>query len=128
MRTLVVEDNATFRKTFIEVLRKNFPFMLVEEAVDGVEALRKVEAFMPELVFMDVRLPGETGLAVTKKIRALHPDMPIIILTEYDLPEYRQAALDNGANDFIVKGSLSPRMIETLVESISSHTTPSGRT
>ena len=128
MRTLVVEDNATFRKTFIEALRKNFPFMLVEEAVDGVEALRKVEAFMPELVFMDVRLPGETGLEVTKKIRALHPDMPIIILTDYDLPEYRQAALDNGANDFIVKGSLSPHMIETLVESISSHTTPSGRT
>jgi len=117
MRTLIVEDNVTFRNTFKEVLCKKFPFMVVEEAVDGVEAMEKVETFLPELVFMDVRLPGETGLELTKKIKASHPEIIIIILTDYNLPEYRKAAFHSGADDFVVKGSLSPSAIEALVKS-----------
>ena len=120
MRTLIVQDNATFRKTFKEVLSQKFPFMVVEEAMHGVEAMEKLETFLPDLVFMDVRLPGETGLELTKKIKASHPDILIIILTDYNLPEYRKAAFDSGADDFVVKGSLNPAAIEALVKSISS--------
>jgi CheY-like chemotaxis protein len=120
MRTLIVEDNVTFRNTFKEVLCKRFPSMLVEEALDGVEALEKVETFLPDLVFMDIRLPGETGLELTKRIKADHPEILIIILTDYNLPEYREAAFASGADDFVVKGSLNPAAIEALVKSISS--------
>jgi DNA-binding NarL/FixJ family response regulator len=120
MRILIVEDNATFRNTFKQVLCKKFPFMVVEEAMNGAEAMEKVETFLPELVFMDIRLPGETGLELTKKIKASHPQILIIILTDYNLPEYRKAAFDNGADDFVVKGSLNPAAIETLVKSICS--------
>jgi CheY-like chemotaxis protein len=120
MRTLIVEDNVTFRNTFKEVLCKRFPSMLVEEAPDGVEALEKVETFLPDLVFMDIRLPGETGLELTKRIKADHPEILIIILTDYNLPEYREAAFASGADDFVVKGSLNPAAIEALVKSISS--------
>jgi len=94
--------------------------MVVEEAVDGAEALEKVKAFRPDLIFMDIRLPGETGLELTKKIKASHPEIVIIILTHYDLPEYREAANDGGADDFIPKGSLNLADIEQLVKSISS--------
>jgi CheY-like chemotaxis protein len=118
MRTLIVEDNSTFRKTFKEVLCKQFPSMMVEEAMDGVEATEKVETFLPDLVFMDIRLPGETGLELTKKIRVSHPEIHIIILTDYNLPEYQKAAFDSGANDFVVKGSLNAAAIEVLVKSI----------
>ena len=118
MKILIVEDNATFRKTFKEVLCKRFPLMVVEEAQDGAGALEKIETFMPELVFMDIRLPGETGLALTKKIKAGHPEILIIILTDYNFPEYREAALDSGADDFVAKGSLNPAAIEALVKSI----------
>ena len=117
MRTLIVEDNETFRKTFREVLCKKFPSMVVEEAMDGVEATKKVETFMPDLVFMDIRLPGETGLELTKKIKVSHPEIHIIILTDYNLPEYRKAAFDSGADDFIVKGSLNATAIEALLKS-----------
>ena len=120
MRTLIVEDNVTFRNTLKEVLCKKFPFMVVEEAVDGVEAMEKVETFLPDLVFMDIRLPGETGLELTKRIKADRPEILIIILTDYNLPEYREAAFASGADDFVVKGSLSPSAIEALVKSISS--------
>jgi two-component system response regulator NreC len=118
MRTLIVEDNAIFRKTFKGVLCKKFPLMVVEEAVDGVEATEKVETFLPDLVFMDVRLPGETGLELTKKIKVSHPEIRIIILTDHNLPEYRKAAFDSGADDFVVKGSLNAAAIEALVKSI----------
>ena len=118
MRTLIVEDNATLRKTFKEVLRKKFPSMVIEEAMDGTEATEKVETFLPHLVFMDIRLPGETGLELTKKIRVSHPEMHIIVLTDYNLPEYRKAAFDSGADDSVVKGSLNAPAIEALVKSI----------
>jgi len=118
MRTLIVEDNAIFRKTFKKVLCKKFPFMVVEEAVDGVEAAEKVETFLPDLVFMDVRLPGETGLELTKKIKVSHPEIHIVILTDHNLLEYRKAAFDSGADDFVVKGSLNAAAIEALVKSI----------
>jgi DNA-binding NarL/FixJ family response regulator len=118
MRTLIVEDNAIFRKTFKGVLCKKFPLMVVEEAVDGVEATEKVETFLPDLVFMDVRLPGDTGLELTKKIKVSHPEIHIIILTDHNLLEYRKAAFDSGADDFVVKGSLNAAAIEALVKSI----------
>ena len=118
MRTLIVEDNTTFRKTFKDMLCKRFPLMLVEEALDGAEALEKAETFMPDLIFMDIRLPGETGLEVTKKIKASRPEVVIIILTGYNLPEYREAAFDCGADDFAIKESLNPAAIEALVKSI----------
>ena len=120
MRTLIVEDNVTFRNTFKEVLCNKFPLMVVEEAMNGAEAMEKVETFLPELVFMDIRLPGETGLELTKKIKASHPQILIIILTDYNLPEYQKAAFDSGADDFVVKGSLNPAAIEALVKSICS--------
>ena len=120
LKTLIVEDNATFRKTFKEVLCKTFPLMAVEEAQDGVEALKKIETFVPDLVFMDIRLPGQTGLELTKKIKTSHPEVTVIILTDYNLPEYREAAFDSGADDFVVKGSLNPAAIEVLVKLISS--------
>lgn len=116
-KTLIVEDNSTFRKAFKRVLRKRFPLMAVEEARDAAEALEKVEMFLPQLVFMDVSLPGESGLELTKKIKASHPEVFIIILTDYNLPEYREAAFDSGADDFIVKGSLNPAAIEALLKS-----------
>jgi len=106
-RILIVEDNITFRQTFKTALCKRFPFAVVEDAADGTEALEKVNNFQPDIIFMDIRLPGESGLGLTEKIRAEYPDMIIIILTDYDLPEYREAALHGGADEFISKGVLN---------------------
>ncbi|MBW2330881.1 MAG: response regulator transcription factor [Deltaproteobacteria bacterium] len=66
---------------------------------------------------MDIRLPGESGLELTKRIKATHPEIAIIILTAYDLPEYREAAYDGGADAFIPKSSLKLPDIAVLIES-----------
>jgi DNA-binding NarL/FixJ family response regulator len=116
--TLLVEDNAPFRQTLFDILSSQFPSIVIEEAADGEEAFQKIESVLPNLIFMDIKLPGENGLQLTQKIKAKHPEVIIIILTSYDLPEYREAAYQYGANHFIVKGSSTNEEILALVRSI----------
>jgi DNA-binding NarL/FixJ family response regulator len=119
-RALIVEDNIPFRQFFQENLHDHFPLMAVEEAGEGVEAMQKVNSGCPDLIFMDIRLPGESGLDLTKKIKQKYPDVKIMILTSYDLPEYRETAKKYGADHFIIKGSASWDEIINIVTSISS--------
>jgi len=118
-KTLIVEDNASFRQYFKENLQTRFPSMVIEEVGDGNEVLRAVEVLGPALIFMDIRLPGENGLQLTKKIRKNHSEIKIVILTSYDLPEYREAAFQYGANSFVTKDSLNWGEIDALIKSIS---------
>jgi len=117
-RALIVEDSNFYRQLLKETLCSQFPKMDISEAVDGEEALKKVTAVPPDLIFMDIKLPGESGLEVTKKIKAQYPDMVVIILTSYDLPEYREAAFQFKANHFLSKGSATKEHIVALVKSI----------
>ncbi|MGZ3525726.1 MAG: response regulator transcription factor [Thermodesulfobacteriota bacterium] len=104
-KTLIVEDNVTFRQMLKESLGSRFPTMEIEEELDGRDLFNKIDSFHFKIVFMDIRLPGENGLELTKKIKQNYPDIIIVILTSYDLPEYRQAALKSMADCFALKGS-----------------------
>jgi DNA-binding NarL/FixJ family response regulator len=117
-KTLVVEDSLAFRQTLVDILTTKFPGMILEEACDGKEALQKVADLLPDLIFMDIKLPGENGLQLTQRIKQKYPQIKIIILTSYDLPEYRNASSQYGADHFIVKGSTTYGDILFLVESI----------
>ena len=116
LKTLIVDDSATFLKTFRGALCERFPFMVIEEAPDATEAWQKIKTFLPDVIFMDIRLPGESGLELTKRIKASHPEIAIIILTAYDLREYREAAYDGGADAFIPKSSLNLADIAALIK------------
>jgi DNA-binding NarL/FixJ family response regulator len=117
-RVLVVEDSTIFRTLLKETLQSRVPSMEILEAVDGEEAMKEITARLPNLIFMDVKLPGENGLDLTAKIKAKYPDVTVIVLTSYDTPEYREAAVKAKANHFLAKGSSSREGILTLVESI----------
>jgi len=117
-KTLIVEDNPLFRQTILEILSHQFPSMVLEGAADGKTALEKIEDSLPDLIFMDIRLPGENGLHLTEHIKRRHPQIVVAILTSYDWPEYREAAYKFGANYFIMKGSSTNREIVELIESI----------
>ncbi len=118
LKVLIVEDNLVFRETFKKRLNDNFPSMVVKEASNGDEALQKVTEAQPDLIFMDIRLPGANGLQLTRKIKKDLPNIHIAILTDYDLPEYRQAAKEYGADRFFVKSSFNWDEVEALVKSI----------
>ena len=72
----------------------------------------------PFLVSVDISLPGENGLDLTRKIKNGHPEMQVVILTSHDVPEYRDAARRCGANHFMVKGSASFQEILGVAHSI----------
>ncbi len=118
LKALIVENNAFFRRMLKENLLARFPSMVIQEAEEGKEALQRVQALQPELIFMDLQLPGENGLQLTKKIRTSHPGTKVIILTGHDIPEYREAATRCGANAFITKDSLNAGQVEELVKSL----------
>jgi DNA-binding NarL/FixJ family response regulator len=101
-----------------EMLAFRFPGLEIEEACDGEEALRKLENTNPDLIFMDIRLPGMNGLEVTKIIKEANSDVEVVILTSYDIPEYRAAALRSGASHFFTKGNAGSDEIADFVRSI----------
>jgi CheY-like chemotaxis protein len=112
-RILIVEDNAYFLQFLTETLHSRIPSVGIVEAGNGEEALQKIKAFPPDAVLMDLRLPGENGIELTKKIKARYPDIIVVILTNYDLPEYREAASQSGANHFLSKDSFL-KMIDSI--------------
>jgi len=115
---LVVEDSTIFRTLLRETLQSRFPSMEIFEAADGKEAMKEITACLPDLIFIDIKLPGENGLDLTAKIKAKYPGVIVIILTSYDTPEYREAALKVKADHFLAKGSSSRDGILALVESV----------
>jgi DNA-binding NarL/FixJ family response regulator len=92
--------------------------MDIIEAADGVEAFQKIDSHPPNLIFMDIRLPGENGLELTRRIKAGYPDVIVIILTSYDSPEYRKAANQYKADYFFSKDAIVNDGLFTLVKSI----------
>ena len=116
-KILIVEDNDIFRQALRNLLSSRYPSMSFKEARDGGEALNEMSDFDPDLIFMDIKLPGENGLKLTEKIRAVNSEVKIIILTSHDLPEYREAARVGGADHFFTKTSSKASEIFALIDS-----------
>ena len=118
LKTLIVDDNASFRGIIRDTLNALFPSMAIQEASEGSEAIQKVASFQPQVIFMDIRLPDENGLDLTKRIKASHPDTKVIIMTAYDAVEYREAATRFGAQGYFAKDALSTEQLEALIKSL----------
>lgn len=118
LKALIVEDNASFREMLRDKLQTLYPSMIISEAADGDEALQEVDALKPELIFMDIRLPGANGIELTRKIKARCSNIKIIFLTNYDSLEYREAAIRSGGCCYIPKGSLDLIQLENLLNSL----------
>ncbi len=116
-RILVVEDNALFRQALKDVLHDQFPYIEIYEAFNGEEALKQIEILRPHLMFVDLRLPGENGVEVTRKIKDRYPNIIVVMLTGYDLPEYKEASWQH-CDYFVSKQSMLKQDILALVESV----------
>ncbi len=112
---LIIEDNVPLLRTMRDILTAQFPSLRVEGATTGEKAMERVIADAPEMIFVDINLPGENGLAITRRIKERNPDTFVVMHTSYDTPEYRNAAFDVGANRFLPKGDTSVETILDLV-------------
>ena len=111
-RLLIVDDQSRARQSLSALLMIDFPQIELSEASDGKDALRQVEAIHPDIVVMDVLMPGGDGIEGTRSIKARYPIIKVILYSMYG--EYESAALAAGADAFIMKGAPS----ETLVAAI----------
>ena len=103
IRVLIVDDQALVRVGFRMIIEARDDLEVVGEAGDGEQAVRLAAQTRPDVVLMDVRMPGMDGLAATAKLTAA-PDAPrVIMLTTYDLDESLYAALRAGASGFLLK-------------------------
>jgi CheY-like chemotaxis protein len=76
-RTMLVEDSPSFRQVVKANLQDQFPSMDIIEAADGIEAFQKIDGHPPNLIFMDISLPGENGLELTRRMKADYPNVTI---------------------------------------------------
>jgi DNA-binding NarL/FixJ family response regulator len=114
IRVLIVDDHVVVRQGLQSLLADNTDFDLVGEAGDGQAALRQVDALSPDVVLLDIRMPGMDGLEVTRRLRAAHPAVRIIILTTYAEDEYLVEALRSGAQGYLLKSILYEDLVRAI--------------
>lgn len=113
-RVLICDDQELIRMGLRMVIDSQPDLTVVGEAADGDAAIAGVAALAPDLVLMDVRMPGLDGLAATEHLCA-RPDAPrILVVTTFDLDEYAYAALRAGANGFLVKDAPAEEILVTV--------------
>ncbi|UCD77758.1 MAG: response regulator transcription factor [Desulfobacterales bacterium] len=117
-KILIVDPNDPFRRSLKKVLVNRFPFVDIQEASDAGEGLEMVQDFGPNLIFLEIHLPSESGLDLARQIKTDHPDIIIIILTSYDLPEYQTAAEESGIEHLVPKDHWTGEDIIDLVHTI----------
>jgi DNA-binding NarL/FixJ family response regulator len=115
---LIIENNDFFRRSFKEILKLYIPSLIIDESADGSDVLDKIQRNRPDVVFMDIQLPGKNGLELTREIKYAHPDVAVSIFTNYDIPEYRSIAEDCGADYFLLKDTVSGAEIAAMVRCI----------
>lgn len=111
---LIVEDHDAVRRGLRNWLKVEFPDCRVIEAASGEEAVVLTRTESPQLVIMDIRLPGMNGLEATQRIKANVPTAQIVMLTLHNDDVYRAAAAAAGASAYVPKQAASSELIPTL--------------
>jgi two-component system response regulator YesN len=117
---VIVEGNLSFRQALKNIFQARFPSVKLVDAANGKKAMELMDTFFPDLILMDIKLPGDHALELTQKIKAHHPKAVVVVYSSYDLPEYRERAFLHGADYFIGKDSAVEDYC-TLIESILSN-------
>lgn len=115
MRLLIADDNSRMRRFLLSLVRDMVTES--EEASNGLEAVERYANAHPDAVLMDIRMPLLDGIESTRRIRAMDPAATVIIVSEFDTPEYRLQALSAGACGYVAKDELG-ELHETLRKAV----------
>ncbi|MFD6166464.1 response regulator [Oerskovia sp. NPDC060287] len=113
-RVLLVDDQALLRLGFRLVIESEHDLEVVGEASDGQVAIAQTAALAPDVVVMDIRMPGMDGIEATRRIVAEHPATRVLVLTTFDVDEYAFAALRSGASGFLLKNALPEELVAAI--------------
>ena len=113
-RLLLVDDHALFREGLSAVLAHQDDFTVVGEAEDATSALAQARALAPDIVLMDIDLPGEDGVAATRRLKLALPAVTVMMLTVHDDSETLFAAIKAGAQGYMIKNVRSRELLKQL--------------
>ena len=111
---LLVDDQDLIRMGLSMVLGQAEGIRVVGEATSGTAAIERVRALKPDVVLMDVRMPGMDGIEATRTIARDHPASSVIILTTFDLDEYALGGLNAGASGFLIKDAPALELVQAV--------------
>jgi DNA-binding NarL/FixJ family response regulator len=120
VRVLLVDDEDLMRAGIASVLSSDETIDVVGEAADGRAAVERAIALRPDVVLMDVRMPGLDGITATREMLAVSPDVKVVILTTFEQDDYIFGALSAGASGFLLKRTRPEELIAAI------HTTAAG--
>jgi DNA-binding NarL/FixJ family response regulator len=114
LKTMIVDDHPVVREGLKQLLEVDGEIQVIAEAGNGLECLRQLDKHSPDLIFMDVRMPGISGIETTRLIHQKYPRIKIIMLTIYDDDQYVTGAIQAGANGYVLKKVLRDELIQII--------------
>ncbi len=114
IKVLIADDEALMRSGLRMILQAQDDLEVVGESADGLETLQLVETLAPDVVLMDIRMPGIDGLEATRRILTNQDSTRVLILTTFDLDEYVYEALKSGASGFILKTAPPDELVRAV--------------
>ncbi len=111
---LIADDHPILRRALRSLLEKEEDFKIIAEAGDGEEAIALADELAPDMIIMDIGMPKVNGLEATRRIKAAHPDIAILVLTVHDDAEYIFGILEAGAAGYIIKSEFDEQILQAI--------------
>lgn len=121
-RVVIVEDQTIVRKGLVALLAPDSELEVVGEADDGQDAVRRIQQWKPDLVLVDLMMPGITGMDAIREMRRRAPNVRIVVLTIHDNEDYVLESLAAGANAYVLKTSTHEELLEAIRQVLRGHT------
>jgi DNA-binding NarL/FixJ family response regulator len=114
VRVVIVDDQLPFRRAAQAVVESTDTFVVVGAFETAEQGLAAVDEVRPQLILMDVNLPGIDGVEASRRLRARHPDIVVILLSSYDEAEFADLTSDCGAAAYVPKSAFGPDRLEEV--------------
>ena len=114
IKVMVADDQALIRESLKIILSAHPDIEVVATVEDGNHVLSSIPQTHPDLILMDIRMPGMDGVLATKEVKEHYPDIKIIILTTFDDDEFIYSALKYGASGYLLKGASTEELYEAI--------------
>lgn len=115
IRVILADDHSGVRSGIRHLLERQPDITVIGEGADGVEALQLAEKLSPDILLLDVEMPGMTGIEVAKHLKERASNIRILALSSYDQREYILQMLDNGASGYLVKDEAPELLIDAVL-------------
>jgi DNA-binding NarL/FixJ family response regulator len=120
VRILVADDHPVVRHGLRTLLGSRQEWEIIDEAEDGIEAVEKADRLQPDVILLDVSMPGMDGLEACRRIRRIVPKAEVLIVTQHDSPQMMREAVRAGARGYVVKSDAA-RDLLAAVDAVSQH-------